>query len=1144
MLPNSASILRDRHEAEQELRAVQEALRASGERTRNILESITDGFAVVDGNWQFTYVNAKAEEFFRPLAKTRHNLLGRNIWDEFPDLRDTSVEETYRRAKDQHTTAQLEFFYPALQSWFEIRVYPAQTGLSIYFQDVTRRKDAEGLLACEKSVLGLMTQRCSMRSILEALTLEIERVSMNGMLCCVLRLDESGERLLHGAGPSLPHAYNDAIHGMRIGPAAGSCGTAAFERGPIDALDIATDPRWSDFRSLAALHGLATCCSTPVVSADGEVLGTVAMYFRNRTTPSERDRSLMTAATRLAGIVLERSRAEQTLRKSEEFTRSIVESSPDCIKTLDLHGELVWINSRARAALGGDREVVGASWIDLWNGDDHRQAQEAIATAAAGGIAKFLGHFAVEGQARWWNVIVSPILGSGGSPEQLLVVSRDVTDRIEAEHQLRENEAELRALADSIPQLAWIARADGEIFWYNQQWYDYTGTTLESMQGWGWRSVHDPAILPEVMRRWQHSIASGSRFEMEFPLRGADGSFRSFLTRVNPVRDRDGRVIRWFGTNTDVDQVRRVRDALQEETRTLELLNRTGTTLASSLDLHALVQTITDAATELTGASFGAFFYNTTDENGDSFMLYTLSGAPREAFSRFGQPRATALFGPTFRGEGIIRIDDVLADDRYGKMPPHYGMPVGHLPVRSYLAAPVTTRSGEVLGGLIFGHPEVAVFSARSERLLEAVAAQAAVAIDNARLYQAAQRAAEEREALLNSERSSRAEAERASRMKDEFLATLSHELRTPLSSILGWAHVLRSGRASSADLDKGLDVIERNARAQAQLIDDLLDMSRIISGKVRLDVQSVEPASFIDAAIETVRLAAEAKDIRLEKLLDAGPFTISGDPNRLQQIVWNLLANAIKFTPKGGKVQIVLERVNSHLEISVADTGVGIAPEFLSHVFDRFRQADSSTTRRFGGLGLGLSIVKHLVELHGGTVRVHSEGEGAGATFTVHLPLAVVHRSQEVPREHPRAPVAQRAELQHVDLAGVRILIVDDQSDARELIARVLSECNAEVLTCATAEEGLEVIEKARPTLLISDIGMPGTDGYEFLRQVRALGTSKGGAIPAIALTAFARSEDRTRALRAGFLVHLSKPVELAELIATVASVTGRFAH
>ncbi|MDQ6808480.1 MAG: PAS domain S-box protein [Verrucomicrobiota bacterium] len=402
-----------------------------------------------------------------------------------------------------------------------------------------------------------------------------------------------------------------------------------------------------------------------------------------------------------------------------------------------------------------------------------------------------------------------------------------------------------------------------------------------------------------------------------------------------------------------------------------------------------------------------------------------------------------------------------------------------------------------------------------------------------------------EREELLSSERAARTHAERTSRMKDEFLATLSHELRTPLNAILGWSQILGSSNPpNTEDLTEGLKVIERNARVQTQLIEDLLDMSRIISGKVRLDVQHVDVAAAIEAAIASVAPAAEAKGIRIQKVLDplAGP--VMGDAARLQQVLWNLVSNALKFTPKAGRVQVVLERVNSHLEIVVSDTGVGIQPEFLPHVFERFRQADATTTRRHGGLGLGLAIVKHLVEMHGGTVRAASPGEGLGSTFTVHLPLAIAHQHEPVQstteRLHPRVSTGIPAECPP-GLEGAHVLVVDDEPDSRDLVKRILQECAATVQTAASAEEGLAALDREQPDVLISDIGMPGTDGYQFMRSVRALSEEKGGRIPAIALTAFARSEDRQRAMLAGFDMHVAKPVEPAELIAVVARLARR---
>jgi PAS domain S-box-containing protein len=399
-----------------------------------------------------------------------------------------------------------------------------------------------------------------------------------------------------------------------------------------------------------------------------------------------------------------------------------------------------------------------------------------------------------------------------------------------------------------------------------------------------------------------------------------------------------------------------------------------------------------------------------------------------------------------------------------------------------------------------------------------------------------------EREQLLEAERSARAEAERVSLLKDEFLATLSHELRTPLSAILGWAQLLKTGKMSEDKVREGLAIIERNARVQTQLIEDLLDMSRVISGKLRLDVQSVDLQDVVRAAVESVRHSADAKDIRLHVVLDPLTGPVRGDPNRLQQCFWNLLSNAIKFTPKGGKVSVALEPVNSHVEVCIIDSGQGIKPEFLPHVFERFRQADGSTTRSHGGLGLGLSIVKHLVELHGGMIRAKSPGEGQGATFCIELPLMVVHPpAHGGGREHPRGTPLRSDISDHALLEGITVLVVDDEPDARELLKRVLEDGQARVLLAASAQEGLEILRRERPDMLVSDIGMPGEDGYQLIRRVRALPPDEGGRTPAAALTAFARAEDRTRALRAGYQIHVAKPVEPAELSAVVASLALR---
>ena len=382
--------------------------------------------------------------------------------------------------------------------------------------------------------------------------------------------------------------------------------------------------------------------------------------------------------------------------------------------------------------------------------------------------------------------------------------------------------------------------------------------------------------------------------------------------------------------------------------------------------------------------------------------------------------------------------------------------------------------------------------------------------------------------------------ADAGNRAKDEFLAVVSHELRTPLSPILTWTRLLISGALDAAATTRALESIDRSARAQAQIIDDLLDISRIVAGKVRLDVQQVELAPILEAAVDSTRPTAETKGIRIEAIIDPRAGFVAGDSGRLQQVFWNLLTNAIKFTPKGGRVQVQLRRVSSHVEVSVSDTGQGIDPAFLAHIFERFRQADSSTRRAHGGLGLGLAIVRQLVELHGGTVRAESAGEGQGATFTVELPISLLRSQPVVEQPHPITSRAVPFTPSPV-LHATRLLVVDDEPDTLETLRAVLTLCGAEVRTASSAAAALAVMESWVPTVLISDIGMPGEDGYALIRRVRALPADRGGVVPALALTAYARVEDRVRVLDAGFHMHAPKPLEPAELVALVASLAGR---
>lgn len=399
----------------------------------------------------------------------------------------------------------------------------------------------------------------------------------------------------------------------------------------------------------------------------------------------------------------------------------------------------------------------------------------------------------------------------------------------------------------------------------------------------------------------------------------------------------------------------------------------------------------------------------------------------------------------------------------------------------------------------------------------------------------------EARTKALAREKAAREEAEEANRLKDEFLATVSHELRTPLTAILGWSNMLLGGRLNEEMQSRALETIHRNAQSQNQLISDLLDVSRIISGKLRLDLRTVELSPIIEAAVEATRPAAEGKGITLNALLNPRAGPINGDADRLQQVIWNLLTNAIKFTPEGGRIVVKSELVNSQVEITVQDSGIGIRREFLPHVFDRFRQGDPGTNRLHGGLGLGLSIVRQLVELHGGTTSVESEGEGRGTTFIVRLPFI---SRQTGPETEARILPLTGAHLElecPPALQGVRVLIVDDEADTRELLRAVLEHCRADVITVRTTAEALEAIVRFRPDVLVSDLGMPGEDGYALIEKVRALPIERGGQTPAAALTAYVRAEDRVKVLRSGYQLHVPKPVEPAELVTVVAHLAAR---
>jgi signal transduction histidine kinase/ActR/RegA family two-component response regulator len=590
------------------------------------------------------------------------------------------------------------------------------------------------------------------------------------------------------------------------------------------------------------------------------------------------------------------------------------------------------------------------------------------------------------------------------------------------------------------------------------------------------------------------------------------------------VCSRHSRVIPAGSRASDAAATERVGE-LEVQVEDLRRLHETSVRLTSLLDVDAVLREVLQAAMAVQGTGLGLLSLGDPEQPG--LRLGVQAGLDEE-FLRHVEavPPGGGACGTAYAERRRVVVEDTEADPIYAP----YREAARKAGVRGCHSTPLISRRGDTIGVLSVLFVEPHRPSDRETRLMDLYARIAADSIESARLHQRLQQELEDRRQSLAREHIARAEAETANRMKDEFLATVSHELRTPLNAILGWSHILRRGKTDEATVARGVEVIERNAQTQAQLIEDILDASRVITGSLRLNRGPVDLSTVINAATDSVRLNAETKGIQLAVILDPATRHVTGDASRLQQVVWNLLANAIKFTASGGRVEVRLQRADGRAQITVTDTGEGVAAEFLPFIFDRFRQADSTITRRHGGLGLGLAIVRHLVELHGGIVQAESAGEGYGSSFSVRLPLAEhVEGARIGPAAAGGAPPA---------LKGAQILVVDDDQDALDMLTLVLTEAGAAVRTAASATEALALLRWIRPDVLVSDLAMPDEDGYSLIRNLRAIERESGRETPAVALTAYVRVQDRARAVAAGFNVFVEKPVDPEELIAVLAGI------
>lgn len=805
-----------------------------------------------------------------------------------------------------------------------------------------------------------------------------------------------------------------------------------------------------------------------------------------------------------AGIVVGASKiarditAQKRARETEAYLAAIVDSSEDAIVAKDLNGIIRSCNGSCARIYGYEPpELIGKPIHILIPPELHAEEDDILARVGRG---ERIEHFetvrvAKDGRRIDISLSVSPIRDGSGTIVGSAKVARDITEQKRLIRELAAQEERYRVTLASIGDGVIAADLQGRVAYLNPTGERLTGWTFAEARG---RNLAD--VFQIINEKSREPVENPTAMVLKLGyviglanhtvLVARNGVERPIADSAAPIRDAAGETLGAVLVFRDVTEERRAEDAIAEQRKWFE------TTLESIGD--GVI------ATDVRGH---VAFMNPIAEHLTGWRLTDARGRPcADVFKIISEESRTTVENPVTR---------VLADGVIVGLANHtllIGADGTERPIDDS-GAPIRSRDGRIVGAVL-------VFRDVTERR-RAELERRSVAV--------------ERERLLEAERAARSDAERASRVKDEFVAMVSHELRTPLNAILGWTQLMMQGQSDADIVRRGLDVIVRNTRIQAQLISDLLDVSRIVSGKLRLSIEKLDLAALIENVIETVQHAADAKRIAIARELESG-VAIAGDPSRMQQIVWNLLWNAIKFTPDGGSVMVRLRESGADAELSVRDTGVGIRREFLPHIFDRFQQGNLSITRQYGGLGLGLAIAKHLVDLHGGSIRAESEGEGRGATFIVLLPSGPLPSAVGAANEFGGRAEADALPSDVLD--GVRVLVVEDESDTRDFLRRFLSAYGASVVAAASAGEAMALVAEARPNLLVSDIGLPEVDGYELLRRLREMDPSGAGGIPAIAMTAYARAEDRMLAFRAGYQAHLPKPVEPAQLLEAVAQL------
>ncbi|HEY9810580.1 MAG TPA: PAS domain S-box protein [Halomicronema sp.] len=1082
-----------------------------------ILDRITDGFFAVDNEWKFTYVNPQVVPILQKYGYmgSRENLVGKTMWEAFPASINNIFESHYRASKDQQIATNFEAFYEPLNLWLEIHAYPDEQGLSIYFQDITERKIAEDTRRESEERFHNMADNSPV----------FLWVSDSQGLCTFVNkswLNFTGRRLEQELGTR----WEKSLH-------------------PDD---------WQlcfDTYSQAIKNRSSFSLEYRLLRADGEY-----RWIFETAIPRFTNEGNFLGHIGSASDITERKMAEEELKNRTRTSAAIAQLGQRALagiklstlmqETVTLLSGLLNLKSCQILELNSeDGELIeqasfhNANQTNREGSAENIDSLEVSYTLEISGRGEPFGFIRIETQNQPLtkedlhfcqgaaNILAEAHSRKHSEQERAKLLQREQNARKQAEA----SQQYYRFLAESIPQMVWTANPDGKVDYYNQRWFDYLGVAPSQLVENGWSSMVHPEDLGRCLQTWTYCQQTGENYEIEVRVKNINGQYRWYLGQALAMRDSEGKIVKWFGTNTDIDDRKRTE---QERAHLLEREQAARTLAEAATERVHRLQAVTDATitaislddllkeslariSQVLNADIAVIFL--TDADKSSLVIKAALGLETEVIGSL-----KIGIGEGIAGRIASERQPVLIDSNAYQIAQCQLFEEKH--IETLMGVPLVLED-KVLGVIYAGTLDVRQFSKDDMYLLELVADRLAWAIDRANLYEAEQKA--------------RSAAENANRLKDEFLAIVSHELRTPLNSILGWAQMLRIRKLDANMTARALETIERNAKQQVKVIDDILDVSRIIRGKFRLTLVVVNFAEIVRDCVENFAFSAGSKNINLSFNIKTNIAQINGDPDRLRQIISNLLSNAIKFTPEDGRIEVCLSQKDKQLELSVSDTGIGIDPEFLPHVFEGFRQADSSTTRSHGGLGLGLTIVSYLVELHGGNVKVFSEGKNKGSTFIVRLPS---FQKNNLTTETANNSFSFSDSSEGVQLSGLTILVVDDDPDTCNLISTVLQEYGAEVNAVSSADEALSLLNNWVPDLLVTDIGMPEKSGYDLIREIRHRKSISGGALPAIALTAFAREEDRKKAHIAGFQMHVSKPVEPEELAKAVTLVCSHILH